>query len=151
MQVPITIERETLDDLLRGQNWKAIESFGIRNLKQEPSTSDCGHYVLDIIGVPSNLEMIEALQQLPVVQNAPKEGLILYRAWGAQGLRTMHYGIVAGETVRSKWGPDSPVFEHPLLLVPAIYGSAAVFCTMKKAREYFMERRQQTMFGPDYY
>ena len=135
MELPNTPERRTLDIILKNSDWTSLAQFEIRDLKRPPSTSDCGHYVLEIIGVPANPAMIETLEKLEMNGTRPNEGIVFYREWGKHGWRTMHYGHLNGEKVRSKWA-DGLVLEHAIAQVPSSFGTLAGFCKREQIREY---------------
>ena len=51
------------------------------------------------------------------------------------GDEVLHIGKYLGNgRVLSKWGPGNPVFEHPLELVPNIYGEMVFFLREKSAK-----------------
>lgn len=170
MQIPTSRDREALEDILRKNAWQSLQAYSVKIIEQRPIYAappkdeqeqkeraqtqarlalDCGNYVLDQLGFPLNPKMIEGLQKMGKTPQPRGDGIIFYRSWGREGMNTVHYGLMRGDIVRSKWGNNSPILEHPIEQVPTSFGLYVEFCPRKKALETLHALQQISMFGGD--
>ncbi|RJQ21129.1 hypothetical protein C4580_02685 [Candidatus Woesearchaeota archaeon] len=147
MQIPHTAKREHIERLFRKKDWAGLAEFEIHIIDAASPLTDCGHYVLASLGLEGTVPLIEAIQRIPRTPSRAT-GIVVYSERGD----IRHFGRYDHTTgkVRSKWN-FGPVLEHALDAVPSCYGTFAEFCTLQRAQEYFHERRQTSLFGPEYY
>ncbi|PIN75096.1 hypothetical protein COV18_05065 [Candidatus Woesearchaeota archaeon CG10_big_fil_rev_8_21_14_0_10_37_12] len=146
MRIEQTQRRHDIGEIVKAGKYDELTRFGIIII-ETGATYDCGHYILQQLGVPATDETIATLQSL-TGQGNPQPGIALYRETGRQK-SPVHFGRYDSYRVISKWNRTGPLLEHSIEDVPPWYGEIVEFRKTDTTTPLLWDVQQMQLFGVD--